>query len=198
MRRVAAKQSWMPGVKHPEYLDGTLPGDYGFDPLRLAEDPKLLQRYTEAELQNGRWAMLGVVGMIAVEVLGQGNWIDAAVKSPQTYMGKEIPLSLPVLCFVEFLAFAFVESKRNEETDPVKRCYPGGAFDPLGFSNDPAKFEQYKIKEVKNGRLAMLAFLGFLSQQVGTGTGPVQNLLDHIGDPWHVNVSLNKVALPYL
>lgn len=31
----------------------------------------------EAELIHGRWAMLGVAGSLAVEVLGFGNWYDA-------------------------------------------------------------------------------------------------------------------------
>lgn len=36
--------------------------------------------------------------------------------------------------------------------------YPGGKFfDPFGFSRgDSAKLEEYKLKEVKNGRLAIL------------------------------------------
>ena len=38
----------------------SLPGDNGFDPLGLGEDPENLKWYVQAELQNGRWAMLGV------------------------------------------------------------------------------------------------------------------------------------------
>jgi light-harvesting complex I chlorophyll a/b binding protein 4 len=35
------------------------------------------------------------------------------------------------------------------------------------------------------GRLAMLAFLGFIIQHNVTGKGPFDNLVQHISDPWH-------------
>ena len=37
-----------------------------------------------------------------------------------------------------------------------------------------------KVREIKNGRLAMVAFLGFTSQYLATRKGPVDNLLDHL------------------
>ena len=46
----------------------------------------------------------------------------------------------------------------------------GPFFDPLGFSRgDKQTFKEYQEKEVKNGRLAMLAFLGFFAQYAATG-----------------------------
>jgi len=42
-------------------------------------------------------------------------------------------------------------------------------FDPLGFSTDPKKFEELQMKELANGRLAMFAFGGFVTQAVLTG-----------------------------
>lgn len=88
------------------------------------------------------------------------------------------------------------EAKRNEEKDPEKRIYPGGAFDPFGFAKNPASFEELKLKEIKNGRLAMFSFVGYVAQYAATGKGPVQNLFDHISDPWGVNFATNHVSLP--
>jgi hypothetical protein len=36
---------WMPGEPRPAYLDGSAPGDFGFDPLGLGEVPANLERY---------------------------------------------------------------------------------------------------------------------------------------------------------
>ena len=39
--------------------------DFGFDPLRLGEVPKNLERYKESELIHCRWAMLAVVSFFS-------------------------------------------------------------------------------------------------------------------------------------
>lgn len=96
-------------------------------------------------------------GILVPEALGLGNWVKAqewaAVPGGQaTYLGNPVPWgTLPTILAIEFVSIAFVEHQRSMEKDPEKRKYPGGAFDPLGYSKDPKKFEEYKVKEIKNG-----------------------------------------------
>lgn len=56
---------------------------------------------------------------------------------------------------------------------------PGGwLFDPLNLASDPARYERMRVREIKYGRLAMVAWLGFAAQAAATRQGPAQNLLD--------------------
>lgn len=58
-------------------------------------------------------------------------------------------------------------------------------FDPLnlreklGLNSDPAKYEEMQLRELKNGRLAMIGSSALLLQEVVTGYGPYEQLLPH-------------------
>ncbi|KAI0499293.1 hypothetical protein KFK09_020196 [Dendrobium nobile] len=88
----------------------SLPGGFGFDPLGLGSDPKLLQWFAQAELMHGRWAMLEVAGILIPECLVKlgfmesFSWFDAGV---QEYFAD--PLTL---FFVQMALMGWVEGRR--------------------------------------------------------------------------------------
>lgn len=98
------------------------------DPLGLGAKPENLKRYQESEVIHCRWAMLGVAGCLAVELLGQGDWVSAQSKFAQTghetYFGAEVPFNLATVVGVNFVAMAGAESFRGN-ADAEKRIYPG-------------------------------------------------------------------------
>lgn len=174
--------------------------DYGFDPLKLGEKPENLQRYKEAELIHGRWAMMGVAGVIGVEISGNGTWVDAqptSWDSTATYLGNDTHANVFAVIGSNLLLVAFAESQRGAAKG-TDRMYPGGKFDPAGLSKG-ADFEKLKRKEIANGRLAMLAFAGVMAlNQSSPGLGPVEALKQHVASPWTVSAATNAAAVPYL
>lgn len=214
------RQLWFASKQSLSYLDGTLPGDFGFDPLGLS-DPEGTGGFIEpkwlayGEVFNGRFAMLGAVGAIAPEILGKLGLIPAETALPWFKTGVIPPAGTynywadPFTLFVfEMALMGFAEHRRLQDWynpgsmgkqyflglekgfsgsgDPA---YPGGPFfNPLGFGKDEKSMKELKLKEIKNGRLAMLAILGYFIQGLVTGVGPFQNLLDHLADPVNNNV----------
>lgn len=216
--KAASRPVWLPGGEIPAHLDGTLAGDFGFDPLGLGKDKEALRWYTQAELIHGRTAMTAVAGILIPSILTKAGalnvpeWYDAG----KVYIESENAIPFGPLLAVQFYLYGWAESKRwmdfkkpGSQAEKgsfvglegafkgVANGYPGGFFDPLGLSKGPS-FEQFKLREVKNGRLAMLAFIGFVAQHAATGKGPVDNLLEHVADPWHKTFAENGVSVPFL
>merc|ERR1711985_127838 len=156
-----------------------------------------------AEIMHGRWAMLGVIGPLSE---GFEYWTD-----PYTiFFGQIVMLQFAELrrlqdfkkpgCLKDqyFLGF---EGAFEGTGDPN---YPGGPiFNFMDFGGETCMFgacrteealDDMKLREIKHGRMAMLAMFGYGAQAVLTGVGPYQNLLDHISDPSHINMAGNLIS----
>ncbi|KAM3239597.1 hypothetical protein ACQJBY_053345 [Aegilops geniculata] len=116
------------------------------------------------------------------EFPGDYGWDTAGLSADPKTFAKNRELEVVLMGAVE--GYRIAGGPLGEIVDPL---YPGGSFDPLGLADDPEAFSELKVKEIKNGRLAMFSMFGFFVQAIVTGKGPLENLADHIADPVNNN-----------
>ena len=182
----------MPFMSRPALLDGTLAGDVGFDPLGFADNPQNLQFYAQAEIKHARLAMLCAAGWPLSELMHKGiaesvgaePLLAAGGRAPSVLNGGlfDKPNGLIGLAALVGLASAFEmltdTNKRDGwgETDG-KIVTPGEFnFDPIGlYGKTDAEKKAMRTKEIKNGRVAMMAVLAYVGAEAMTGK-PVTEL----------------------
>ena len=185
----AVAPSFTPNANEFAYgLPGSIDPVPDFDPLGFAAnaDYEKVKAYREAELQHGRVAMLGALGMLVTEEpiefhpLFQADNKDIG---PAIRHLDEVRSVSPV--FFELLAVVIGALEFNRAlkgwTAPgdvlgsgrtlKEEYFPGDVgFDPLGLApDDEAEFLELHTKELQNGRLAMLGWAGMVAQELVNG-----------------------------
>merc|ERR1712072_1467320 len=137
-----------------------------------------IQRFRECELIHGRWCMLATLGIVVGETASGVSWQNAGAVTLEgaQYAGFKLPFDVTQVSYIEAILMLGVEVLRNTERDLEKRCYPGGAFDPLGFASDPEKSGNLKEAEIRHCRLAMIAMFGLGTQALLFNKGCLESL----------------------
>ena len=162
-----------------------------------------------AEIKHGRVAMAAFVGYI-VQSNGllfpwpqntAGTMIDGSLSPPEQWDALPDAAKWQIILFVGFLEW-FSEAagthymrggvpgkypKFSDHPEAVFHPVPFNLFDPFGLSRNasPEKKEAGLIKEINNGRLAMIGIMGFLAEQKVEGAVPLlKGVVSHYdGEP---------------
>jgi len=180
-------------------LPGAIAPFGSFDPAGVTDGRSLadVYRLREAELQHGRVAMVACLGFLSEEAFHPlGDNVAVIVQVQQMLdesnaPGQALLFSIPT--FVGFVENARVQRWTGNQvirnvlptTDGLQSSltnYPGYynnsvgyfpgdcGFDPLGLApTDAVELRAMQNKELANGRLAMMAALGFVVQEVVSG-----------------------------
>lgn len=185
-------------IKSSKYLTGSLAGDCGFDPLGIVTSEAQLYVMREAEIKHARLAMLGSLGWPTSELfhiqlaekLSLPNLLQDG-KVPSVLNGglnnQYVLGSLVIMLIVGgFLENAMVDLRKDiRGPEELKSFYdmfneegydaPGNyQFDPLRLGKvlcgqDVEKRLLIQTMEIFNGRMSMLACVGYAAQEFFTG-----------------------------
>lgn len=156
-----------------DMLGADVETDGVFDPLGFGKDDESLFRRRAVELKHGRVAMLAVTGNLVAQ---QWHPLYDGKMSP----GLKALGELPFAAWVQILgAIAIVEltvgKQDYENKAPGELGNFGQSWNP--YPDNPVAFSKLQLKELKNGRLAMLAIMAEMVQEKITGQTTIEQLI---------------------
>lgn len=125
---------------------------------------------------HGRFAQMAFLGFVVPEKLAKGaNWGDDYLAPDGTALSALE--STPALVILTLALISGLELVRLIETEPGTRT--DAKVESIGWRpSDPAEFERMQVRELQNGRLAMLAVAGEIAQELVNGKPLLTNLQD--------------------
>jgi len=167
------KSPSIPFLPYPENCKGYV-GDVGFDPLRVS-DYFPMDYLRESELKHGRICMMAWLGFVAVDLGARiyplpTEWEGLTSATAHDKLVEYGAMGNMLIWFgmLEMCSWLAVSSMlQGSGREPG--YYGFGARFLEGKSE--AEVEKIKLQEIKNGRLAMLAFSGVVTQSVLYNSG---------------------------
>jgi len=158
------------GGDYSQELGAQAPAGF-WDPLGLSDgiSPEQFDRYREVEQKHGRIAMIATIGYVVPEKFGTFGDIKLGgdVKFSDVPNGVQALFKIPAVGLLQILLLIGI---LETQFPNVNGDYGTGYF---GQSlEEPLKSRKLAI-ELANGRLAMLAIMGLLAQDVVTGGHPL-------------------------
>lgn len=138
-----------------------------FDPIGLSsgKDDKTMNMYREAELKHGRVAMAACLGWY-LNAAGVHPAFNSSLSNNPLQAAKE----LPAVGWLQFVlgcgAVEWLAEKIKERPGYVPGDLLGAAY---WVDNTDEGWVDYQNKEINNGRLAMVAFMGIITQDIYYG-----------------------------
>merc|ERR1719201_1957200 len=177
------------GINDPVF--GGTPEGKIWDPLGLGADEASLYRRRVVEIKHGRVCMVAFLGM----TVGPNDLVVPSHQLLSPSLGlhfDDIPggvaaiSAVPLAGWLQIIALIGIHELTVAKQDYTKE--PGEINTFLGFKpEDQATFKEKQFKELKNGRLAMIAVLGEMMAQQVSGYGTYEQL----------GLIINDLPLPF-